>query len=109
MTKDKKIFKATDFEDFLAEELKDPEAKQLFDEFGLQLDIAYKINHERRAQKITQQALAEKLGVSISKMARLERANANFTVQTLSRAAKALSLELKISLSSSSRMRGSTA
>lgn len=94
----KKILKATDFQAHLAEELKNPEFKRLFDEFGEQFEIAYRVNHLRREKKMSQAELAKKVGTSQSNIARLESGNQNFTMQTLSRIAKALKVELKVAL-----------
>ena len=95
---EKKIIKAPDFEDFLREELKDPKFKRLYDEFGQQLDIAYRINHLRRQKKMSQAVLAKKVGTTQSNIARLESGNENITIQTLSRIARALNAELKVAL-----------
>lgn len=93
-----KILKAPDFDDMLREELKDPEFKRLFDEAGEQLEIAYKLNHLRILKKMSQAELARKAGMTQSNIARLISGNQNFTIQTLSRVAKALGAELTVAI-----------
>ena len=94
----KKIYKPFDFQDYLNEELKDPEFKRLYDEAGEQLAIAYRINHLRLQKKMSQAELAKKTGIAQSNIARLIRGNQNPTVQTLSRVARALNVKLEIAL-----------
>ena len=96
MNKQKTVLKATDFEDYLAKELRDPEFKRLYDEAGRQLEIAYRINHLRRRQKISQADLAKKVGTTQSNIARIESGNENVTIQTLDKIANALGAELRV-------------
>lgn len=91
--------KATDFNDYLAEELKNPEFKAMYDEYGRQLDVAYKILQLRKAKKMSQTELANKIGTTQSNIARLESGQQNFTIGFLVKVAKALDSELKISFS----------
>ena len=93
-----KIFKAQDWKDFLAEELKDPEFKRLYDEAGEQLEIAYRLNHLRLERQMSQAELARKSGMTQSNIARLISGNQNFTIQTLSRVVKALGAKLKVTI-----------
>jgi len=99
--KTKKIVKnkATDFNDYLVEELKDKKAKKLFDEYGRQLELAYSILQLRKAQKMSQAQLAFKVGTTQSNIARLESGRQNFTITFLQKIASALNSDLKISFS----------
>ena len=63
------IKKATDFQDFLKEQLKDPESKKIFDEYGRQLEIAYQILQLRKEKKLSQAQLAKKIGTKQSNIA----------------------------------------
>ncbi len=92
----KKIEKATDFDDYLNEELKDPKAKAMYDEFGRQLDLAYKILQLRKAKKMSQAELAAKIGTTQSNVARIEAGKQNFTISLLHRVAVALESNLSI-------------
>jgi len=93
----KKIMKATDFDDYLAEELKDPEAKRLFDEYGRQLEISYKILQTRKQKGLSQAELAKKIGTNQSNVARIESGQQNVTIKLLDRIAFALDMQLEVS------------
>lgn len=87
-----------DFQEHLKEELKNPEFKKLFDEAGEQFEIAYRLNHLRLERRMSQAELARKSGMTQGNIARLISGNQNFTIQTLSRVAKALGAKLKVSI-----------
>ena len=91
-----KIKKATDFQDFLKELLKDPESKKLYDEYGRQLEIAYQILQLRKKKKLSQAQLAKKIGTKQSNIARMEAGNQNFSVDILGKIAEALGCNVKI-------------
>lgn len=94
-----KINKATDFQKYLKEQLKDKKIKKLYDEYGKQLEIAYQVIHLRKKEKITQLELAKKIGTTQSNIARMESGRQNFTIDILSKVAQALNKELKVSIS----------
>ena len=96
MNKNKKQYKAIDFQDVLAEELKDPKFKKYYDEHGKQLEIAYQILQLRKKEKMSQAELAKKIGTKQSNIARMETGQQNFTTETLRRIASALGRELKV-------------
>ena len=89
--------KLTDFDDFLKEELKNPEFKKWYDYYGKQVEISYNLLLLRKEKGMTQAELAKKIGTSQSNVARLERGQQNFTVETLDKIAKVFGKELKIS------------
>jgi ribosome-binding protein aMBF1 (putative translation factor) len=93
-----KKIKLTDFDEVLAEELKDPKAKKLFDEYGRQLELAYKILQIRKAKKMSQLLLAKKIGTTQSNIARVESGQQNFTLSFLGKVAVALDAKLEIKL-----------
>jgi y4mF family transcriptional regulator len=62
---------------------------------ALQQAIGAKIVARRKALKWTQPVLAEKLGVSIQWISRVERGHENITVGTLAKIAEALGTEVK--------------
>ncbi len=95
----RKINKATDFQEYLKEQLKDKEFKRLYDEYGKQLEISYEILSLRKKAKITQAQLAKKIGTTQSNVARMERGQQNFTIETLSKIANTFGKELQISIS----------
>ena len=94
----KKIRKATNYEKHLAQELKDPEFKRLFDEFGQQLEISYQILQLRKKKKMSQAQLAKKIHTTQGNVARIESGNQNLTVELLNRVATALGTNLTIKL-----------
>jgi ribosome-binding protein aMBF1 (putative translation factor) len=96
MKNKKSLLKATDFDDYLAEELKNPKFKKLFNEYGRQLEVAYQILQLRKARKMSQSELADKIGTTQSNVARVEGGQQNFTVSLLQKVATALDSELKI-------------
>ncbi|MFA6534441.1 MAG: helix-turn-helix transcriptional regulator [Patescibacteria group bacterium] len=91
-----KSIDAVDFDDYLAEQLKDPEFRKWYDYYGKQLETAYQILQLRRQKKMSQATLAKKIGTTQSNLARLEAGNQNFTVGMMNKIAKALDRELKI-------------
>ncbi|MEA2113583.1 MAG: helix-turn-helix transcriptional regulator [Patescibacteria group bacterium] len=96
MNKNKKKLKAVDFQEYLAEELKNPKFKRHYDECGKQLEIAYQILQLRKKEKMSQAELAKKIGTKQSNVARMETGRQNFTTETLRRIASALGRELKV-------------
>lgn len=92
----KQFKKAIDFQAFLEEQLKNPEIKKYYDEFGKQLEVAYAILQLRKQIGLSQKQLAKKVGTTQSNIARIESGQQNFTVELLQRIAKAYKRNLKI-------------
>ena len=85
-----------DFEQYLKKQLKDPEFKQLFDEYDKQLEIAYQILQLRKKKKVSQSQLAKKIGTTQSNVARMEAGKQNFSTDMLVKVASALGKTLEI-------------
>ncbi len=98
MNKNKKIKKAVDFQEYLTQQLKNPEIKKHYDKFGKQLEIAYQILKLRRQKRMSQAELAKKINTKQSNIARMEMGQQNFTIDTLQKIAKAFKRELKIKI-----------
>lgn len=96
MNKNKKQHKAIDFQDYLAKQLKNPEIKRHYDEYGKQLEIAYLILGLRKKEKMSQSELAKKIGTTQSNIARMEAGEQNFTTDTLQKVAHAFNRDLKV-------------
>jgi DNA-binding XRE family transcriptional regulator len=96
--KNKKDKKASDFKEYLNGQLKNKRIKDYFDEYGKQLEIAYQIMKLRKAMKMSQRELAEKIGTTQSNIARIESGRENFTVGFLNKIAVAFNKELKIAI-----------
>jgi len=94
--KSTKKIKLTDFDEVLAEELKNPKFKKMFDEYGRQLELSYQILQLRKQKKMSQAVLAKKIGTTQSNVARIEGGNQNFTVNLLDKVAGALGARLEI-------------
>lgn len=92
----RKAQKALDFQEYLAERLKDRRFRKYYEEYGKQLEIAYQILKLRKKQGLSQMQLAKKLGTSQSNIARMESGQQNFTTDTLQKVASVLKRELKI-------------
>jgi len=96
MTNNYKYDKAADFDVYLKEQLKDPELKKYYDEFGKQLEIAYAILQLRKKKKMSQAQLAKQIGTTQSNVARIETGQQNLTTNTLQKIATAFNCDLKI-------------
>ncbi len=96
MNKSKKNQKAIDFQNYLAEKLRNPKFKKYYNEYGKQLEIAYQILLLRRKKGISQVELARKLGTRQSNIARMEAGQENFTTDTLQKIASVFKRNLKI-------------
>ncbi|MEI7424979.1 MAG: helix-turn-helix transcriptional regulator [Candidatus Staskawiczbacteria bacterium] len=96
MNKNKKIENLVDFDDYLKKELKNPEFKRQYDEYGRQFEIAYQILQLRKKKKVSQAQLAKKIGTKQSNIARMESGQQNFSVDILGKIAEALGCNVKV-------------
>jgi len=90
--------KATDFQTYLSKQLKDKEFKEYYDAYEKQLELAYQIAQLRTKAKMTQLELAKKIGTTQSNVARMEKGQQNFTIDTLNKVAKTFKKDLKVSI-----------
>jgi len=97
MNKRKNIQKAVDFQEYLAEKLKNPKFRKYYDEYGKQLEIAYQILQLRKQKRISQAELAKKIGTKQSDIARMEAGQQNFSIDTLQKIAQVFNKDLKVS------------
>ena len=91
-----KIRKAEDFEKYREKKLKNPKIRKYYDAYGKQLEVAYQILKIRKQKKLSQAALARKLGTRQSNVARMEAGKQNISTDTLAKIAEALKCRLKI-------------
>jgi ribosome-binding protein aMBF1 (putative translation factor) len=103
MNKRKKVQKAVDFQVYLRNQLKNPEIKKHYGEYGKRLEIAYQILRLRKQKKMSQMELAKKIGTKQSNIARLEMGQQNFTTETLQKIALVFDCDLKIEFNSLNR------
>jgi transcriptional regulator with XRE-family HTH domain len=90
-----------DFKDFMreieAETRRDgPQAVAEMETFKAQLDLAAELILRRRHLGLTQRQLAQKSGIQQSEISRIEGADANPTLQTITALARALGLRFQL-------------
>ena len=78
--------------------LKDPEIRKAYDELGPEFALITAIIQKRIEKGLTQAVLARKVGTKQSAIARLESGNYNPSLAFLEKVAKALGVQLTISL-----------
>lgn len=96
MNKKNNIKKAIDFREYLAERLKSPGFKNYYNEYGKQLEIAYRILQLRKQKKMSQAELAKRLGTKQGNIARMEAGQQNLTTDTLQKIASVFDRDLKV-------------
>lgn len=84
------------FDEYLEEQMKDPEFKKEYDALEPEFALIRAILDARREKGITQKELSERTGIAQSDISKLENGNANPSVKTLERVATALGKRLKI-------------
>ena len=86
----------TKFNDFLNEQLKDPEFKKEYDALAPEFSIIQAIIDARKNSGMTQKDLAEKTGITQGDISRLENGSANPSLKTLQRLAEGMGMTLKL-------------
>ena len=86
----------TKFQDFLNEELKNPEVKKEYDALAPEYEIIQALIDERKKSRITQKQLSERTGIAQGDISKLENGNANPSLKTLYRLAQGLGKKLTI-------------
>ena len=87
---------STTFDEFLAEQLKDPEFKKEYDALEPEFAIIQAMIDARKESGLTQKELSERTGIAQSDISKLERGNANPSLRTLQRLAEGMGMKLKI-------------
>lgn len=90
---------AVTLDEFLAEELQDPEVRAEYEDAKPQVDLAVQALRLRLAGGMTQQELAEAMGTKQSVISRFERGQTSHSTRFLQRLARALGAELVVELS----------
>ena len=86
----------TNFNDFLKEQLKDPEIKAEYDALEPEFAVMQAMIDARKLKGITQKELSKRRGISQGDISKLESCNGNPSIKTLQRLAKAMNMSLKI-------------
>ena len=82
----------------LEKDLKDPEFREQWERTALARWLAVEVAHYRAEHKLSQQALADRLGVHQSDVARMETGEHTPTLDRLIRVAAGLGIELMIDI-----------
>jgi len=92
------------FQDYLKEELKDPEFSEAFDEEEFYASLAIQIAKIRQEQKLTQKELAKRLHTTQQTISRLENIhNKSYSLQTLIKLARTLDRRVVVKFSGEGR------
>lgn len=86
----------TKFDDFLKEQLKDPEFKKEYDALEPEFTIIQAIINARKLSGLTQKQLSEKTGIAQGDISKLENGSANPSLRTLQRLAAGMGMQMKI-------------
>ena len=91
-----KFDKLKRFDDYLAEQLKDPEFKAGYDALEPEFSLIKALMDARLEKGLTQKELAEMTGISQGDISRIERGTANPSIKTIQRLATALDKKVQI-------------
>lgn len=86
----------TDFKDFLAEQLKDPEIRAEYDALEPEFSLMQAMIDARKSSGLTQKQLSERTGIAQSDISKLESGNGNPSLRTLERLAKGMGMRIQI-------------
>ncbi len=86
----------TKFDDFLAEQMKNPDFKSEYDALAPEFAVVQTLMEARIKVGLTQKQLSEKTGISQADISRIERGTANPSLKTLQRLASALGKKIQI-------------
>lgn len=91
------------FEEFLAQQLKDPELKAEYDALEPEYAVIRALIEARRRTGMTQAQLAKRTGIHQADISKLERGNANPSLRTLARLADGMGMKLKVEFVNASK------
>lgn len=86
----------TDFKDFLAEQLKDPEIRAEYDALEPEFSLMQAMIDARKSSGLTQKQLSERTGIAQSDISKLESGNGNPSLRTLERLARGMGMRVQI-------------
>lgn len=93
----------TNFNDFLNEQLKNPEIKNEYDELEPEFAIIQAMIDARKETGLTQKELSERTGIAQGDISKLENGSANPSLKTLQRLAAGMDMRLKLEFVPNSR------
>ena len=86
---------STKFNDFLQEQLQDPEFRKEYEALQPEHAVVQAIIDARKNAGLTQKELSERTGIAQGDISKLENGNANPSLRTLQRLAAAMGMTLK--------------
>ena len=86
----------TNFNDFLNEQMKDPEFKAEWDALDPEFSVIEAMLKACKESGLTQKQLSERTGIAQTDISKLERGNANPSLRTLQRLAAGMGMKVKI-------------
>lgn len=86
----------TNFNDFLNEQLKDPEVKAEYEALEPEFAVIQALIDARNSVGLTQKELSQRTGIAQSDISRIENGNGNPSLKTLKRLAEAMGKKIKI-------------
>lgn len=84
------------FDDFLQEQLEDPEFQKEYEALQPERAVVQAIIDARRTSGMTQKELSERTGIAQGDISKLEKGNANPSIRTLQRLAAGMGMILKV-------------
>ncbi len=86
----------SDYREYKAEALKNPEVKKEYDALGPEYDIIQAMIDARTSQHLTQKELSDRTGITQADISRIENGTRNPSLEMLKRLAKGLGMQLKV-------------
>ena len=86
----------SNFNDFLAEQLRDPEVKAEYDALEAEFTIMQAMIDARKSAGLTQKQLSEITGIAQADISKMENGNGNPSLKTLQRLAEGMGMKIKI-------------
>ncbi|MDO4458586.1 MAG: helix-turn-helix transcriptional regulator [Clostridia bacterium] len=87
---------STKFNDFLNEQLENPEIRREYEALQPERAIIQAIIDARKSTGLTQKELSERTGITQGDISKLENGNANPSIKTLQRLASAMGMSIKL-------------
>lgn len=84
------------FNEYVKQQLKDPEFKKEYDSLAPEFSIIQAIIDARRSSGLTQKQLAERSGIAQADISKLENGNGNPSLRTLQRLAVGMGMSIRI-------------
>ena len=84
------------FDDYLNEQLQDPEFKKEWDDIQPEMDVIRAMIKARNEQHLTQKELSNRTGINQADISKLENGTRNPSLKMLKRLAEGMGMQLKI-------------